>query len=144
MSAQPVPDIAATLLEMIEQHINGELEFWGNFQAVCKGMPPKAGGGTACEGQGKGVTMNRGYCSTYLNRAQVLNELKSSIQMLDIAVNEVAQARRVLDKVPSTRYIAEKQELSKVLDKLSDTLQDSVVELAEWEDELYETPAVDD
>lgn len=49
------PDIAAALLEMIEQHINDELEFWSNFQAVCKGMPPQAGGGTASEGQGKGV-----------------------------------------------------------------------------------------
>lgn len=88
--------------------------------------------------------MNQGYCSTYLNRVQVLNELKSSIRMLDIAVNEVAQARKTLDKVPSTRYITEKQALSKVLDQLSATLQDSVVELAEWEDELREAPALDD
>lgn len=55
VEAQPAPDIAATLIEMIEQHINCELEFWSNFQAVCKGMPPQAGGGTASEGQGKGV-----------------------------------------------------------------------------------------
>ena len=88
--------------------------------------------------------MSRDYCSTYINRVQVLNELKSSIRMLDIAVNEVAQARRVLDKVPSTRYIAEKQALSKMLAQLSDALQDSVVELAEWEGELYEDPANDD
>lgn len=88
--------------------------------------------------------MNRDYCSTYINRVQVLNELKSSIRMLDIAVNEVAQARRVLDKVPSNRYIAEKQALSKMLAQLSDALQDSVVELAEWEGELYEDPANDD
>lgn len=88
--------------------------------------------------------MNRDYRSTYINRVQVLNELKSSIRMLDIAVNEVAQARRVLDKVPSTRYIAEKQALSKMLAQLSDALQDSVVELAEWEGELYEDPANDD
>lgn len=55
VEAQAVPDIAATLFEMIEQHINDELEFWANFQAVCKGKPPQAGGGTASEGQGKGV-----------------------------------------------------------------------------------------
>ena len=55
VSAQPVPEIAAPLLEMIEQHINDELEFWASFQAVCKGTPPQAGGGTASEGQGKGV-----------------------------------------------------------------------------------------
>lgn len=55
VEAQPVPDIAATLLDMIEQHINDELEFWANFQAVCKGMPPQAGGGTACEGRAKEV-----------------------------------------------------------------------------------------
>lgn len=88
--------------------------------------------------------MNQGYCSTYLNRVQVLNELKSSIRMLDIAVNEVAQARRVLDKVPSTRYITEKQALSKALAQLSEALQDSVVELAEWEGELYEDPVFED
>ena len=87
---------------------------------------------------------HHGYSNTYLSRAQALNEMKSSIKMLDIAVNEIAQARRVLDKVPSTRYIAEKQALSQVLDKLSDTLQDSVVELAEWEGELYEDPVFED
>ena len=87
---------------------------------------------------------HHGYSNTYLSRAQALNEMKSSIKMLDIAVNEIAQARRVLDKVPSTRYISEKQALSKVLDQLSEALQDSVVELAEWEDEFREAPAVDD
>ena len=88
--------------------------------------------------------MNRDYCTTCIDRMQALNEMKSSIRMLDIAVNEVTHARRVLDKVPNTRYISEKQALAKMIDQLSEALQDSVVELAEWEDELREAPALDD
>ena len=37
VAEQPAPEIAATLLEMIEQHINDELEFWGKFQKACRG-----------------------------------------------------------------------------------------------------------